>query len=670
MKNWVVVDFETVSSCDLKAAGAWRYAEDPTTDVLCLCWAWQDGRQGLWVPGGLTADLLEWVGNPDTVVIAHNVGFEKAVWRRHVMPIHGFPDIPDERWHDTMAVCAMKTIPPKLEDAAKSLRLNLTKDMVGSKLVRELSKFKKGYAPAVTPGLLERVVQYCQMDVGVEVALHRRIGWLPPSERQVWLLDQKINARGVAIDRAFVTAARKVVEDATKPLAEEFEDITGGLSFTQGMKIKAWVIEKGVPLPDLKKETIAALGIGDENEDDDEGVEGVETLDAPLPSDVRRALEIRSLVGSASVKKLKAMDRTVGADGRVHGTLRYHGAGTGRWAGQLLQPQNFPRGTLKTESDDGKSEPFNPETLVSAISTGDASYVETLVGPPVEAVISGLRHAIIAAPGNMLVAGDFAQIEARVVLALAGQTDKVELLASGGPVYEDMAEAIYGYPVNKKEHPEERQIGKNTVLGCGFGMGWAKFMDRYARDKGEEFCKNIINTYRKLWAPEVPRLWYALEEAALETLRDRTPHEAYGVTYALEGAWMTALLPSGRKLWYYEPKLDRKAMPWDKTDIRECWSYSARKMGKWGRVFAYGGHLTENVVQALARDLMVNAMLGCEAAGLPIVLTVHDEIVLEVPEAIADPAALKEIMEDTPPWAKAIGIPVAAETWMGGRYKK
>lgn len=665
MKNWVVIDFETTSSCDLKAAGAWRYAEDPTTDVLCLCWVWQDGLDGTWLPGGPVGDMLNWVDNPETVVIAHNTGFEKAIWRQHVMPLYGFPDIPEDRWHDTMAVCAMKTLPQKLEDALKALRMPQEKDMTGSRLVRELSKFKKGYAPSVTPGLLERVVQYCRQDVVGEAALHRRIGWLPPSERRVWLLDQEINARGVAIDMDFVVAAQKVVADATKPLAKEFEDLTGGLSFTQGMKIKKWVIEKGVPLPNLKKETIAALGIGVDAEDDDEAddlEEGEDVaLDMPLPSDVRRALEIRSLIGSASVKKLKAMSRTVGADGRVHGTLRYHGAAPGRWSGQLLQPQNFPRGTIKAN---------DPETLVAAIMTGDAEYVEMVVGAPVEAVISSLRHAIIAEPGCMLVAGDFSQIEARIVLALAGQTDKVKLLADGGPVYEDMAEAIYGYPVNKKDHPEERQLGKNTVLGCGFQMGWEKFMDRYARGKGEEFCKNIIDTYRQEWAPEVPKLWFALEEAALETMRDRTPHVAYGVTYALEGSWLTALLPSGRKLYYYEPKLDRKAMPWDETDIRECWSYSARKMGKWVRVYAYGGHLTENVVQALARDLMVNAMLHCQACNLPIVLTVHDEIVLEVPKSDADPVLLKHLMETTPQWAQDIGIPVAAETWMGARYKK
>jgi len=664
MNNWVIIDFETTSSCDLKKAGAWRYAEDPTTDVLCLCWEWRDLVSGVWLPGTPTARMLEWVSDPETVVIAHNVGFEKAIWRQHVMPLYGLPDIPDERWHDTMAVCAMKTLPQKLEDAAKALRLNVEKDLTGSRLVIGLSKFKKGYAPAVTPGLLERVVQYCQTDVAVEAALHRRLSWLPPGERRIWLLDQKINARGVALDLAFVAAAQKVVADATRPLAKEFEDLTGGLSFTQGMKLKAWLKDRGVELPNLTKETIAALGIGaDEDEDDDEPSDDWENYVAatPLPDDVRRALTIRSLIGSASVKKLKAMGRSVGADGRVHYTLRYYGAGTGRWTALLLQLHNFPRGTLNAN---------DPEVLVNAIMTGDAGYIETVIGPPVEAVISGLRHAIVAAPGHKLVVGDFAQIEARIVLALAGQTDKVELLASGGPVYEDMAEAIFGHAVNKKDNPEERQLGKNTVLGCGFGMGHAKFRDRYARDKSEDFCKSIIDTYRKEWAPEVPKLWYALERAALDTMRDRTPHTAYGITYTLDGAWLTALLPSGRALYYYEPKLDRKAMPWDKTDIRECWSYSARKNGKWVRVYAYGGHLTENVVQALARDLMVSAMLACEAAGLPIVLTVHDEIVLEVPEAQADAGLLKRLMEDAPPWARDLGIPVAAETWTGERYKK
>jgi DNA polymerase len=508
--------------------------------------------------------------------------------------------------------------------------------------------------------------------VEAETALHRSIGVLPPDERRVWLLDQMINERGVRIDGAFVSAARRVVEQATKPLVAEFADLTGGLSFTQVAKFKAWCGARGLDLPDMRKETLVGIGVGDEEDESD--IDEPALFDATefgvCSDEVRRALEIRALAASASVKKLAALERCVCGDHRARGALRYHGAGTGRWSGQLLQPQNFPRGTLKIKDAKGREHAVAPDVLVDAIMSGDADYVAAVVGSPIEAVVSGLRHAIVAGPNKTLVAGDFAAIEARVVLALAGQTDKVALLAAGGPVYEDMAQTIYGHPVNKADQPEERQVGKNAVLGCGFGMGWPKFKARYAKDKSDEFAQSVIDAYREDWAPAVPKLWWGLERAALETMRSRTPHEAYGVVYAIEDAWMTARLPSGRKLWYYGPSLDRKAVPWDKDEIRECWSYWAKKVGQWTKVYAYGGLLTENVVQALARDLMVYAMFACERELRPIVLTVHDEIVVEPPLERADPKMLQQLMEDAPEWAQRIGIPVAAKTWVGQRYRK
>lgn len=665
----VTIDFETASAVDLKKAGGWRYAEDPTTEILCLCWKSLGGDGGSWRPGDDLSPLQELSSNADITFIAHNAAFEKAIWRKIMVAEYGLPDIPNSRWHCTMAACAMRGVALDLDKAAVMLQLPVQKDMVGSKFTKGLSKPKKDGTYDRTATAYERVLSYCQQDVLAEDALHSRVGWLPVGERKVWLLDQRINERGVRLDLEFIRAASKIVFEASTPLIKEFSELTGGLGPTQVEKFGDWLRANGCNLPNLAKKTIAAaLGGSIDGEDDAEeiGTFG-DTATLSLSSSVSRALYIRQLVGSASVKKLARMEAVVCEDGRARGLLQYHGAGPGRWAGRLLQPQNFPRPTLREDN-----EPTPYETVVDAIMSGDHEYVDLLLGPPVEAVVSGLRHALVPAPDREYAVGDFATIELRINLGLAGQHDILERLRTD-PKYDpycDNASLIYKHPVDKKKHPEKRQTGKNSVLGLGFQMGPPKFQYKYAPKEDLEFCKEVVRTFREDWAPNIKYNWWDLEKAALETMKTGRPHEERGIQYRLEDGWMTARLPSGRKLWYFNPKLIRKAMPWDHTDVRLAWTYQAVKNKKVETIDAYGGHLTENVVQAMARDLMVTAMFKCEENNLPVVLTVHDEIVTEPLTKDADAKALQQIMEDTPPWALSMGIPVKAECWQGDRYRK
>lgn len=307
--------------------------------------------------------------------------------------------------------------------------------------------------------------------------------------------------------------------------------------------------------------------------------------------------------------------------------------------------------------------------IVSAIMTGDHEYVEAVIGDPIDTVVSGLRHALLAAEGSTFLSGDFSGIEARIVLALAGQHDKTALMASGVDVYCDMATSIYGHTVTKA-NVEERQTGKNSVLGLGFQMGATKFHDRYCKNQSLSFAERVVKTYRKGWAPLVPYVWYGLEEAAASAVWSGGPCQAYGVEYQLErdGEWLTARLPSGRKLWYFHPEPTKTSAPWDRTEIKHAWTYYTKKNGVWRKVHAFGGLLTENVVQALARDLLVDSMFKCEAEGLPIVLTVHDEIVVETPGH--DTKILRDIMVDTPQWAKDLKVPIQVDCWQGDRYRK
>ena len=659
----LVGDFETASCADLKEVGAWRYSEDVTTEILCLSYI-VDGVIATWRPGDDTAELAALASDPNVIFIAHNAGFEKAIWRNIMVAIYGLPDVPNSRWRDTQASCAMRALPLDLDRAVLNLRLPQHKDKEGSAFTKKMSKpNRKGYFDR-TEASLQRVITYCEQDIRAEHALWERIGGLPPGEHNVWLLDQRINERGLLLDMPFVTKAQEVVDRYCPVLVEEFAQITGGLKPTQAVKFKEWINAQGVWIDSLAKEVVTAL-LGEENEDDEDSSD-IDLSMVELQPHVRRALVIRSLVGSASIKKLHRMQACVNMDGRARGLLQYHGAGPGRWAGRLLQPHNFPRGTIKA-ADGGK---FEPDYVVSAIMSGDPDLVNLSLGAPIESVVSSLRHAIIAAPGRTLVSGDFAGIEARMVLALSGQYDKTELMASGKDVYCDMAQEIYKRPIDKKKDPEERQTGKNSVLGLGFQMGWRKFKMKYGTNLSDEFCKQIVETYRTAWAPKVPKTWWKIEEAALSTVKSGQPHEAYGVLYQLEDRWLTARLPSGRKLWYFNPQTCAKAMPWDATDVRMAWTYQQMKTGQWKTIDAFGGLLTENVVQALARDLMVDAMFKLEKNGFPIILTVHDEIVCEPLLRDADEKAFQEIMCDTPEWAKKIQVPVAVETWSGDRYRK
>lgn len=677
MLRVVVLDFETASPVDLKASGAWVYAENPGTEILSLSWAVDDGPVVTWDPraGDPPPELFDLANDPDVIFVAHNAGFEKVIWRFIMVAVYGLPDVPNGRWHDTMASAASHGLPLGLDVLGRVLRLSNQKWKEGSAVTKALSKpmrgkGKKGMMDR-SPEKLAVVFKYNREDIYEERELHKRVGWQSPAERRVWLMDQRINERGVRIDTDYIAAAQRVVDGAAAPRLAEFSDLTGGLAVTQRDKVLKWVRDNGVPLPNLKKETIALLLGGEleaEEDDDEEGddlgeddAERIRSIE--LPDNVRRALEIREVLASASIKKLRSMAASVASDGRVHGALQYYGAvSTGRWAGRLFQPQNFPRGTLKQAPDD----------IVAAINTGDWRYVQEVLGDPITAVGSGLRHAIVPTLGNQLVVGDYASIEARVVLALAGQHDKTAIMAEGKDIYIDMAKTIWPHipNLNKTDHPEKRQTGKNAVLGCGFQMGWRKFKMRYAKDMSDEDAQAVIKAYRAEFAPKVPKLWEGLEDAAFDAVYEGGAHTAFGVTYQLEGPYLTALLPSGRKLHYYDPRKSRKAMPWDETDVRQTWTYKALKTGRWVTVDAYGGLLAENVVQALARDLLVDSIFKAEQNGMPLALTVHDEDVCDVPEARADAEALKQIMEDIPDWARALQIPVASETWVGDRYRK
>ena len=681
--NWCVVDFESWGVPDLTKVGAWAYAEHPLTRPLCLGYyvnGWTPGEVQVWHPGEDISELKTMAEDTNLTWIAFNVAFERAMWKHHMVESWGFPEIPITRWHDIQATAAMKGLPQNLDDLLAVLRLP-AKDMEGSDFTKALSKpDKKGEYIEITPDVQRRIDEYVVKDVGDEVAAHKILGFLPRGERLDWLLTQKTNEWGVQLDLDYIRACQAVVDKTLPPLIQEFQDITGGLKPSQGAKFLAWLEQNGfeAPIgdtgnPSLGREALKRL-IGSailEDEDDESQVAPADRIGRAVADNVLRSLRIRQLVGASSIGKLARMEGCVSSDGRSRGLLHWHGTGPGRAAGRLWQPHNLPKPTIKAA--DG--EPLAPQAMVKAIMTGDPAIVQERLGPPVQAVVSGIRHAIVAAKGRTFMSGDYAGIQARLVLALAGQDDKTAMMAAGQDVYIDMAQQIFSREIDKHKDPWERGIGKNSVLGLGFQLGPSTFQTKYVQthpvlfDKADilVFCNGVVQTYRKKWAPKVPYVWYALQEAAEEAVFTGKPQMAYGIIYAIaDRDWLTATIPSGGKIWYYKPTKYYNAK-FERDAIR-CLTLEGGRLVTDTAMF--GGRLTENAIMRMEHDIMTVAKAKCEANGLPVCLEVHDEILVEPLTADADVDAFKQIMLDIPEWAKDLRVPINIDTWVGDRYRK
>jgi DNA polymerase len=478
-----------------------------------------------------------------------------------------------------------------------------------------------------------------------------------------------------------VAAAQRIVDLESARLLTEFHSLTG-LDKIGSPKLIGWCESQGVKLDNMQKGTIASLlATPDEEELEDAGYESLagseisecelDLREIQLPEVVRKVLGIRQVLGGAAIKKLRSMQACVCYDGRARYLYQYHAAHSGRWGGRLLQPHNFPRQSIAG---------FEPDAVVAAIMSGEPAEVETQLSlPALEAVARSLRHALVSDPGKVFVAGDYKAIEAVIILALAGHRDKALSLAQGLPVYFEMAEDIYNKPrgtwaVADKElykrykevdFVQEYTIGKNTVLGCGFQMGPAKFHARYCPSQPIEFAERTVESYRKKWAPLVPPVWYDTDEVSLAVARDGKTREVRGVTYRIEGEWMTAQLPSKwQKIWYPRPHIGEGKFG------NPCWKSWQTKQGAWIPVDMYGGLETENNVQGMGHGVLCAAMVRLDRAGFDIVHTAHDQAMIEVDEDKADEVSFAKLMTEPSQWADKIGIPVAVETWTGTRYKK
>lgn len=643
---------------DLNRAGVYRYAEDPTTDVLCMAYAFDDEEPELWVPGDQIPDRIARHVAGDGELRAWNAAFERIVWRTILGPGYGFPVPRLEQWVCTAAEAAAMALPRSLAATASVLRVPQQKDDDGHRLMLQLSRPRSRNSGVITwwekedhPEKFRRLYEYCRQDVRTERAIAQRLRRLSDAERQIYLADQRMNDRGVLLDMRLVRAARAIAAEGVRRANTQLTKITDGgvTAVTQIGRLTAWLRgrDDAPAIPDLRKSTVRDF------------------LSGELPDDVREILEVRAEAGKSSVAKLDAMEACVCKDGRARGLVLYHGASTGRWVGRLIQPQNFPRGTVD-----------HPERFIERILAGEYDLID-VEAPALSVISSLLRGMFVASPGCRLIVGDYAQIEARVLAWIAEQDDLMEAFRAGAKVYERMAARIYRRPVEEiAKGSVERQIGKMTVLGCGYQMGWTTFRDQTREQTGialtDEEAQTAVSAYREM-NDRIVQFWYDINRAAIRAVARPGEVTAVGrngkIRYVVRGQFLWCILPSGRPLAYARPCLEQKVPRWG-GEPRKMLRYTGVNSytRKWGPQYAYGGLLTENVVQAMARDLLADAMLRLEKAGYPPVLSVHDELGADVPENHGSVEEFAEIMRTTPAWAA--GCPVEVEAWEGSRYRK
>jgi len=642
-------DIETRSTVSLEDAGVYRYASDPTTEVLCLGYAVDDGNPLIWTSGQpIPAEFIAAANDPGWSVVAHHAMFERAIATRILQPRYGWSEIPLTQQICSMSLALASALPGALDKAAAALGLPVQKDREGYRLMRKMSRplpRRKGDPPDLirwhdNPADRERLYAYCKRDVEIERLLSRALPLLPPSEQTVFVFDAIVNERGFHVDVTLTQAARNIAHNERIAINAELAVHTEGeiTSVDQVARILAFVRRHGHLIASLSKRSVSAVL-------------------AHEPGDaVRRLLELRREGARASVRKLDRLLASVDTDNRLRSTLRYHSGSTGRWSGRNFQPQNLK----KVETED-------VDAAVEAVLTGDMNRIREL-GAPLTIAGDISRSIVCAAPGHRLMGADFSAIESRVLAWLAGEDWKLEAYRkydeTGDPQYEPYC-VTASQALKRTVTPDDeagRNFGKTYDLAFGFGGGvgaWRKFdsSETYSDAEIEQFKTAFRDSHRA-----TKQFWRELERAAHACVFTRQRIELDNqISFEMQNGTLLLTLPSGRRLSYPQARL----MPGKFEDTREL-QYKDNARGGWTDYGAWYGTLVENVVQATARDLLAAAMLRIEAAGYPVVLHVHDEIICEVPEGSVE--EFHRLMITVPDWAE--GLPIAAKVWTRQRYAK
>jgi DNA polymerase len=703
----------------LPVTGAARYTEHPEAEVLCLAYNLKDGNGAkLWKPGDFPPqDLLDHISSGH-LIEAWNVAFEYWVWNNICVHKYNFPPLSPLQIRCAAAKSRAHALPGSLDPAGEVVNIKNKKNKDGKRLITKFSiprnPTKKNTSlrtlPTDDPQDANNLYNYCLRDIEAEAELSSKTPDLSESELKFWQCDHAINVRGIQIDLPLINNCISILEQAYKKYDEELRKITLGKvnSASALPSLKKWMIEQGITVNKLTA-------------DDIEDLKKVIPWNRP---EIHRALNIREMNGAASVKKLYAMANQVTRDNRLHDLFIYHSARTGRAAGTGPQPQNLPNSgptvkecvcgkyfklytgsclwcgiepettinSMECDKCEGLAEEFeinhkhsewNPQAVEDAIeilNTGSLECVEYYFGDAVEIISSCLRGMFISAPGKDLICSDYSAIEAVVLAALAGEQWRLDVFNTHGKIYETSASKITGTSLEEYElykstsgsHHPDRKIGKVAELASGY-QGAVGAWKAFGAD--EFFTDEVILEKVKAWraaSPNIVKLWYGLENAAIAAVSNPGTECNYrGLTYICKQNVLYCKLLSGRLITYHRPILSPHEKFEGKLSLSfEGWNTNP-KYGKtgWVRMNTYGGKLTENVVQATARDILAHAVINLEDKGYPVVLHVHDEIVVEVEEGKGTVEEVETIMSTMPDWAK--GWPVKAKGgWRAKKYNK
>lgn len=685
------IDVETFSEVDIRQAGAHAYAQHPSTEVLMVYFAFNDDEpiewdihQGQPVPAG----FVELLRDPRVAKVAFNAAFERLIFK-HVLG----EDIPAEQWRCTMVAAYYLGFTGGLGNVIDAIGLEEKKDTRGARLIQKFCKpapsnhTAKRYTAENSAGEYQELKEYCRQDVVSERGLLLWIVQFPQMPLWDWhryVLDQRINDRGVFIDTKMAQGAQDLWAQEKSDLEDQLRELTGLSKVTRG-PFAAWLEEQGADGSSLRKEVLSAV---------------------TEPPHVVEAISLWIEKEGKAVSKYTAMLRGTCTDGRAKGLFQFKGAArTDRTAGRRIQLQNLRRSFVKGDVE------FQMDLIVDAIRKGSSPLLKLVTGMNTSDALGGsVRHAIQAAPGNTLVVYDLASIES-VILGWLTLCDKIDhTFRSGRDTYRVFASEYFGVQYDDVTS-EQRGFSKPPVLGCGYMLG-AKGLVAYAEGYGvnmsESESSRAVNTFRSMY-PEIPKFWSWINDAAKYVTVTGQPLEGYRLRLERDASFLRIWLPSGRALSYFLPTVERRIAPWAEVtvphrpegttmnDLRSLyrgkddqhiaasegintedsdWVDNFSYMGtdqmtnQWVRSHAHAGLLTENIVQSIALDVLFEGIEKAEDAGLPVVLQVHDELAVEVPLAEADRAAqtLQHCMVQIPKWAD--GLWLGAEGYISRIYMK
>ena len=645
MGRTLAIDIETYSDVDLISCGVYKYSSSPHFEILLIAYSVDDEETVcIDVANGeeTPKEFMEMLFDDTVTKTAFNTNFERTCFSNYYQ--HSFRP---EAWRCTAVQAAMLALPLSLEGVGAVLGLDKQKMTEGKELIKyfcspcKATKSNGGRTrnlPKDAPEKWRQFKTYCIRDVDVEKQIRQRLAKfpIPRREQEIYCLDQRINDRGIMVDRNLVNhavACDLLYKEIATARAYELTGLENPNSVSQ---LKLWLKEKGLEVDSLAKDTVKDLSMKAEG-------------------DVQEVLKLRLATSKTSVKKYEAIDRSVCAENRVHGLLQFYGANrTGRWAGRLVQIHNLPQNHLP-----------DLELARALVSEGRYEEVELFYESTPNVLSELIRTAFVAKPGCRFIISDYSAIEARVLAWLAGEEWRLQVFETHGKIYEASASAMFHVPIEEitKISPL-RQKGKISELALGYGgaVGALTSMGALKMGLTEEELPGLVSTWRSA-NPHITAFWWAVDEAAVTAVRDKKPSKVGRVSFEYKSGILFVTLPSGRKLSYVKPRMMLNKFG------REGLTYEGiGESKKWMRLETYGPKLVENIVQAASRDILAEAMLRLEKEGFDIVCHVHDEVVLEVPDGKSSVEEVNEIMAVNPVWTE--GLPLKAAGFESPFYKK